>query len=54
MSNLRMGLCGKLAKIKHWLIGVRVLRWIATYSVDKVIRPLNNWDQADRNLKPLC
>ena len=26
------------------LIGVYLLRWIATYPVDKVIRSLNNWD----------
>ena len=25
------------------LVGVHLLRWIATYPVDKVIRSLNNW-----------
>ena len=37
MSNLSMGLCGKLAKSVGW----------STFApVDKVIRSLNNWDQA--------
>ena len=27
------------------LVGVHLLRWIATYPVDKVIRSLNNWGQ---------
>ena len=43
MSNLIMGLCGKLAKA---LVGVHLLHWIATYPVDKVIRSLNNSGQA--------
>ena len=42
MSNLSIGLSGKLAKA---LVGVHLLRWIATYPVDKVIRSLNNWGQ---------
>ena len=41
MSNLRMGLSGKLAKS----IGVHLLCWIATYPVDKVIHSLDNWGQ---------
>ena len=42
MSNLRMGLCGELAKSTGWST-FQVLRWIVPYPVDKVIRSLNNW-----------
>ena len=45
MSNLSMGLRGKVARSVGWskaLVGVHLLRWIATYPVDKVIRSLNN------------
>ena len=31
------------------LVGVHLLRWIATYPADKVIRSLNNWGQAGRD-----
>ena len=40
MSNLSIGLCGKLAKA---LVGVHLICWIATYPVDKVVHSLNNW-----------
>ena len=45
MSNLSMGLCGKLAKA---LVGVHLLLWMATYPLDKVIRSLNNWGLVDK------
>ena len=30
------------------LVGLYLLRWIATYPPDKVICSLNNWDLADK------
>ena len=35
-----MGLCENLPEA---LFGVHLHRWIVTYPLDKVIRPLNNW-----------
>ena len=39
MSNLSMGLCGKLAEA---LVGIHLYHWIVIYPVDKVIRSLND------------
>ena len=34
------------------LVGVHLLRWIATYPVDKAIRSLNNWGQMNNKCLP--
>ena len=45
MSNLSMGLCGKL--------GVHLLCWIATYPVDKVVTYQRSGDRGYRKKKYL-
>ena len=42
MSTLGMDCVENLLKV---LFGVHLHCWIVTYPLDKVIRPLNNWDQ---------
>ena len=43
MSNLLVWDC--VENLPKALVGVHLLRWIATYPLDKVIRSLSNWGQ---------
>ena len=45
MSNLRMALCGKLAKSIGW----STFAPLDSYPVDSVIHSLNNWGQKENS-----
>ena len=43
--KFKYGIVWKTCQKALPVVGVHLLRWIATYPVDKVIHSLNNWGQ---------